>query len=77
MNQTKIVNGEERFQIMANSFAAGPSKEGYTLMYSADDLNYTSWPERVPAGENLVLNGASQGMFFYLKGNKTRIKLTF
>ena len=77
MNQTKIVNGEERFQIMTNSFAAAPSKEGYTLMYSADDLNYTAWPEHVPSGENLVVNGASQGMWYYFKGNKTRIKLTF
>lgn len=77
MNQTKIVNGEERFQIMANNFAAGPSKEGYTLMYSADNLNYTAWPEHVPAGENLVVNGLSQGLWFFLKGNKTRIKLTF
>ena len=77
MNQTKIIEGEEHFQVMANSFAAGPSKEGYYLYYSSDDINFTKWEEHVPAGENLVVNGASQGMFFYFKGNKTRIKLTF
>ena len=77
MNQTKIINGEEHFQIMANSFAAGPSKEGYYLYYSSDDINFTKWEERVPAGENLVVNGLSQGLWFFLKGNKTRIKLTF
>lgn len=77
MNQTKIIEGEERFQIMANNFAAGPSREGYTLMYSADNLNYTAWPEHVPAEENLVVNGLSQGLWFFLKGNNTKIKLTF
>ena len=77
MNQTKIIQNEERFQVMTNSFAAGPSKEGYYLYYSADNVNFTKWEERVPAGENLVVNGASQGMWYYFKGNKTRIKLTF
>ena len=77
MNQTKIINGEEHFQIMVENWSAGPSKEGYTLMYSADNINFTEWPDKVPAGENLVVNLAAQGMWYYLKGNKTRIKLTF
>ena len=77
MNQTKIIQGEEHFQIMVENWSAGPSKEGYTLMYSADNLNFTAWPDKVPAGENLVVNLAAQGMWYYLKGKKTRIKLTF
>lgn len=77
MNQNIIINNEEHFQIMAENWTAGPSKQDYYLMYSADGVNFTKWPDIVPAGENLVVNLAAQGMWYYLKGNNTRIKLTF
>lgn len=77
MNQSLIIQGEEHFQIMTKNWSAGPSKEGYDLMYSADGVNFTKWPDSVPAGENLVVNLAAEGMWYYFKGNNTRIKLTF
>ena len=77
MNQSFIINGEERFQVMTENWGAGPSKESYYLYYSVDSINFTKWPDLIPAGENLVVNLAAQGMWYYLKGNNTRIKITF
>lgn len=77
MNQSKIIEGEERFQILVRNWSAGPSRESYYLMYSADGLNYTRWPDIIPAGETLVVNLAAEGMWYYFEGNNTRIKITF
>ena len=68
MNTMKI-NGEERFSVLAHSFAVGQTSNGYTLMYSAGDGNFTAWEEETPADETLVVNGIAKGMIFYLSGN--------
>lgn len=73
----KIISGEERFQVLANEFTLGPSNENTFLMYSADGVNYTRWKDAVPAGENLVVNMAVNGMWYYMKGNKTRLTLKY
>jgi len=73
----KIISGEERFQVLANEFTLGPSRENMILMYSADGVNYTAWEEVVPAGENLVVNMAVNGMWYYMKGNNTRLTLKY
>lgn len=68
MNTMKI-NGEQRFSVLAHSFAVGQTSDGYTLMYSAGDGNFTAWEEATPANETLVVNGIAKGMIFYLSGN--------
>ena len=68
MNTMKI-NGEERFSVLAHSFAVGQTSNGYTLMYSAGDGNFTAWEEETPADETLVVKGIAKGMIFYLSGN--------
>lgn len=68
MNTMKI-NGEEKFSVLAHSFAVGQTSNGYTLMYSAGDGNFTAWEEATPANETLVVNDIAKGMIFYLSGN--------
>lgn len=68
MNTIKI-NGEEPFSVLAHSFAVGQTSNGYTLMYSAGDGNFTAWEEATPANETLVANDIAKGMIFYLSGN--------
>ena len=68
MNTMKI-NGEEKFSVLAHSFAVGQTSSGYTLMYSAGDGNFTAWEEATPADETLVVNDIAKGMIFYLSGN--------
>ena len=77
MSSYFIIRGDERFQVLKGNWSAGPSKEGYDFYYSADGVNFTKWPDSVPAGENLVVNLASEGMYYYFSGNKTNIKIQF
>lgn len=70
----KIV-GETPFQVLANAVCISPSKEGYTLNYSADGITYTAWDEAVPAGENLTISGVARGTFFKLVGNNTEVTI--
>lgn len=68
MNKMTI-NGEQMFSVLAHSFAVGQTSNGYTLMYSAGDGNFTAWEEETPANETLVVNDIAKGMIFYLSGN--------
>lgn len=76
MSRIKI-KGEQPFQILAHSFAATPSAEGYTLQYSATGEDFTSWTDPVPANETLVVNGVAKLMYFKLKGNQSDIEINF
>ena len=71
------VKGEETFQILAHSFAATPSAEGYTLNYSANGEEYTAWKEATPANETLVVNGVAKLMYFKLVGNQSDVEINF
>lgn len=66
----KIINGETPFQVLAHSFSVGFTN-GYTLQYSADGVNYTSWTAATPANEVLIVNGVAKNMWFKLDGNTT------
>lgn len=66
---TITVNGEQPFSILAHSFCVGQTSNGYTLMYSVGDGNFTAWEEATPANETLVVNDIAKGMIFYLSGN--------
>ena len=71
------ITGERPFQVLATSFAVSPSAEGYTLNYSANGEDFTSWPDPVPANETLVVNGVAKLMYFKLKGNQSDIEINF
>lgn len=79
MASQKLISGEEQFQISAaHSFSVGPSASGYSLGYSADGANFTTYTTAVPANEVLVVNGIAKGMFFKLIGNTSDdIVITF
>lgn len=66
----KYINGDEQFQVLAHSFSVGYTN-GYTLQYSADGVNFTSWTAATPANEVLVVNGVAKNMWFKLSGNTT------
>ena len=66
----KVINGEQPFQVLAHSFSVGYTN-GYTLQYSADGKDYTSWTAETPSNEVLVVNGVGKDMWFRLSGNTT------
>lgn len=74
---TKIITGENQFQVLAHSFSVSPSNEGYTLNYSADGVNFTPWTEATPAEETLVVNGIGKNMWFKLAGNQSNVTITY
>lgn len=63
------ISGQSVFQIPAHSFICSPSESGYVLQYSADGVNFTSYDEETPAGENLIVNGVPKFTYFKLSGN--------
>lgn len=74
---TKIITGEQPFQILAHSFSVSPSSEGYTLNYSANGTEYTAWSEATPANDTLVVNGIAKSMWFKLSGNNSEVSITY
>lgn len=74
---TKIITGEQPFQILAHSFSVSPSTEGYTLNYSANGTDYTAWTEATPANETLVVNSIAKSMWFKLSGNNSEVSITY
>lgn len=74
---SRMVKGDKPFQILSDAFALSPSSTGYVLEYSADGKNYTAWDERVPANENLVVNGVANGMYFRCNGNSDELVLQY
>lgn len=71
------VEGEAPFQVLAHSFTVSPSSDGYTLQYSADGINYTSYSEATPANENLIVNGIAWGQYIRLSGNTDTVIIMF
>ena len=71
------ITGEQPFQVLATSFAATPSAEGYTLQYSATGEDFTSWPDPVPGNETLVVHGVAKLTYFKLKGNQSDVEINF
>lgn len=74
----KEITGEQPFSMLNNGFSVSPSAQDYTLQYSSNGVDYTSWDEIVPAGENLVVTGLPLlPMYFRLKGNNSTVKLNY
>lgn len=71
------ISGETPFQVLAHSFAVSPSQNQYTLMYSSDGYDYTSYSDATPANETLVVNDIAKGMYFYCSGNTSELTITY
>lgn len=72
------ITGEQPFQIPgAHSMGVSPSREGYTLQYSADGIDYTDWEEATPADENLFVINFPKFAFFKLKGNNGEVTVIY
>ena len=72
-----IVSGETPFKALKETFAVGPTTNGYTLQYGVDKNNLTDYTEATPAGEDLIVNGATPYMWFSLKGNTGNVEIIF
>lgn len=77
MNYKKTISGEDAFQVLAHSFSLSPSEGGYTLQYSANCEDWTSYPDAVPSGENLIVNGIAKGMYFRCLNNTSDLTLVY
>lgn len=71
------INAEQRFRPNVKTFALGFSGSGYTLMYSADGVNYTPWDTPTPANTTQVVTNAALGMAFYLLGNTGEVTVNW
>ena len=73
----KEISAEQRFSVPVNNFAISPSDDEYTLMYSADGVDFTAWTQSTPANEVLVVNNFPKNMVFYLSGNTSDVVITY
>ena len=63
-----IVTDEAPFKVLNTSCTIGYSN-GYTLAYSADGVNFTSYSEATPQDEVNVVNGLTRYSWLKLVGN--------
>lgn len=71
------LSGETPVQILAHSAIFSPSNEGYSLAFSGDGLQWTTYDEPVPAGENLIVNGMAWGTYIKLVGNESEVTINY
>lgn len=76
MNTMKVT-GENPFQVIGKGFAIGPSKEGYTLNYSADGVNWTAYEEATEAEKTELVNSPVPGLYYKLVGNASTVTVRF
>lgn len=63
------VNGEQPFKCLKSTFSVAATTGGFTLQYSVDKNTWTSYPDVVPANENLVVNHVTPYTWFRLLNN--------
>lgn len=73
----KIITAEESFGIPTDSFSVSPSNESYTLEYSVDGVEFTSWSAATPANEVLMVCGCPKNTIFRLKNNESEVKINY
>ena len=71
------VTNDEAFQVEAHNFAISPSATGYTLLYSADGVNFTPWVDGTLPDTTQVVACAAIGMYYKLDGNVGEVTITF
>lgn len=69
------ISGETPFKVLKETFCVGKSANGYTLCYGVDKTDLTEYTEATPAGEDLIVNGATPYMWFALKGNEGEVDI--
>ena len=74
---TKIVNGENPFQVLKEKFAInGANTNAYTLQYSVDGV-FWSDAASVEANTQAIVLNSIEGMFYRLSGNTTDLTIIF
>lgn len=71
------ISGEQPWQVLSHSAVLSPSSEGYTLQFSANGIDYTDYPETVPANESLMVCNCAKFTYFRCKGNQSIIDINF
>lgn len=72
----KYIENEECFTAINGTVMLSPSNEECYLEYSADGVNFSQWPDKIPAGEPLmIIANQLNHAIFRLSGNQTRIRL--
>ena len=71
------VKGNEIFKVDATAFGVSKSAQGYTLQYSSDGVNFTSYIEETPANENLQVVGCASGEYWKLSGNTDTVVINY
>lgn len=67
MAQIKI-QADASFQVLSHSFSVSPSNVPYSLEYSADGLNWSSYEDEIPQDEVLICEGCAYGQYIHLAG---------
>lgn len=62
------ISGNKPFKTTTKSFTVGKTTGGYTLAYGVDKEDLTAYTEPTPAGEDLIVNGATPLTWFMLSG---------
>ena len=70
------INGEQPFQVMADSFSVSPSESGYDLYLSADGVNYSNFAT-VASGVTRQFTGMNDGNYYRLMGNTSLVKVNW
>ena len=73
---TGKVSGETPLKVVKDQVMFGPSANGYTFAYgTSKEGPFTSYPEAVPAGESLIVNGIMQYSWVKLVGNTGEVEV--
>lgn len=72
------IKGEQPWQVpSSHSCGISPSEEGYTLQYSVDGENYTSYSDAVPANETCLVINFPKYTFFRCSGNNSDLIISY
>lgn len=71
------ISGEQQFSVPTTSFGISPSAEGYTLAYSVNGVDFTEYQTPTDAGENVICNFASKGLYYKLVGNASDVTVSY
>ena len=70
------INGEQPFQVLAESFSVSPSQSGYDLYLSADGYNYSKFAT-VASNTTRQFTGMNEGNYYKLVGNTGVVKVNW
>lgn len=71
------VNGDDAFQVLSHSFSVGKTSNSYTLQYSANGIDWSSYDEEIPADETLIVNNCAFEQYIRLSGNTDTVDIIY